>query len=80
MGNAPYRRRHENLAGVDVLPNNPPWRFFYKLISHPGHRQPWSPPPHMGRPRPLRSIVRIDRAMGNAPYRRRHENQAGGGV
>jgi hypothetical protein len=25
MGNAPYRRRHENLTGVDVLPNNPPW-------------------------------------------------------
>jgi hypothetical protein len=25
MVDAPYRRRHENLAGVDVLPNNPPW-------------------------------------------------------
>jgi len=32
MGNAPYRRRHENLAGVDVLPNNPPWQFFTKLF------------------------------------------------
>jgi hypothetical protein len=30
MGDAPYRRRHENLAGVDVLPNNPPWQFFTK--------------------------------------------------
>ena len=30
MVDAPYRRRHENLAGVDVLPNNPPWRFFTK--------------------------------------------------
>jgi hypothetical protein len=32
MGDAPYRRRHENLAGVDVLPNNPPWQFFTKLF------------------------------------------------
>ncbi len=28
MFDAPYRWRHDNLAGVDVLPNNPPWRFF----------------------------------------------------
>jgi hypothetical protein len=27
MGDAPYRRGHENLAGVDVLPNIPPWIF-----------------------------------------------------
>jgi hypothetical protein len=27
MVDVPYRRRHENLAGVDVLPNNPPLRF-----------------------------------------------------
>jgi hypothetical protein len=30
MGDAPYRRRHENLAGVEILPNNPPWQFFTK--------------------------------------------------
>jgi hypothetical protein len=29
MGDAPYRRRHENLAGVDVS-NNPPLQFFTK--------------------------------------------------
>jgi len=48
MGNAPYRRRHENLAGVDVLPNNPPWQFFTKLFvilgtaSHGIHRSLWA--------------------------------------
>jgi hypothetical protein len=47
---------------------------FYKIIRHPEHRQPWSPPPPMGRPRPLRSRSCVDRAISDAPYRRRHEN------
>ena len=38
MGDAPYRWRHENRAGVDVLPNNPPWRLFRKT-SNSGRRQ-----------------------------------------
>jgi hypothetical protein len=38
MGDAPYRRRRENLAGVDVLPNNPPWRFLQNNSSS------WAPP------------------------------------
>jgi hypothetical protein len=38
MVDAPYRRRHENLAGVDVLPNNPPWRFLQNYSSF------WAPP------------------------------------
>jgi len=80
MGDAPDHRRHENLAGVDVLPNNPPTLIFYKIIRHPGHRQPWSPPPPMGCPWPFRSRACVDRAMGNAPYCRHHENWAWGGV
>jgi hypothetical protein len=47
---------------------------------HPGRRQPWPLPPPIGPPRPFRSRARVDRAMGDAPYRRCHENQAGGGV
>jgi hypothetical protein len=31
----------------------------------------------VGRPRPFCLRVRVDRAMGDAPYRRRHENLAG---
>ncbi len=48
MGDAPYRQRHENLAGVDVLPNNPPRRFFTKefvilgTVSHGLHRRLWA--------------------------------------
>jgi hypothetical protein len=38
MVDAPYRRRHENLAGVDVLPNNPPLRFLQNNSSS------WAPP------------------------------------
>jgi len=38
MVDAPYRRRHENLAGVDVLPNNPPWHFLQNNSSS------WAPP------------------------------------
>jgi hypothetical protein len=38
MVNTPYRRRHENLAGVDVLPNNPPWQFLQNNSSS------WAPP------------------------------------
>ncbi len=38
MGDAPYHRRHENLAGVDVLPNNPPWLLVRKKLSS------WAPP------------------------------------
>jgi hypothetical protein len=30
MGGAPNRQRHENLVGLDVLPNNPPWQLFTK--------------------------------------------------
>jgi hypothetical protein len=39
---------------------------------HPGRRQPWPLPPHIGPPRPFHSSARVDRAMGDAPYRRRH--------
>jgi hypothetical protein len=48
MGDAPYRRRHENQARVDVLPNNPPWQFFPKkfvilgTVSHGLHRHLWA--------------------------------------
>ncbi len=38
MGDAPYRRRHENLAGVDVLPNNPQLQFLQNNSSS------WAPP------------------------------------
>ena len=38
MVDAPYRRRHENLAGVDVSPNNPSWRFLQNNSSS------WAPP------------------------------------
>jgi hypothetical protein len=38
MVGAPYRRRHENLAGVDVLPNNPPLQFLQNNSSS------WAPP------------------------------------
>jgi hypothetical protein len=34
----------------------------------------------VGRPRPFCSRARVYRAMGDAPYRRRHKNRAGGGV
>ncbi len=34
----------------------------------------------VGCPRPFCSRARVYRAMGDPPYRRRHENQAGGGV
>jgi len=44
---------------------------------HPGPRQPWPLPPPIGPPRPFSSKVCVDRAMGNAPYRWRHENLAG---
>ena len=33
MVDAPYRRCHENLVGVDVLPNNPPWQFLQNNLS-----------------------------------------------
>jgi hypothetical protein len=130
MGDAPYRRRHENRAGVDVLPHNLPWRFFTKSSSsanhglhrrlwcfrarsarrrssttpwampptagamkiergwmyyptiyhgdfllnhrHLGRRQPWPPPPPMGRPRPFRLMTRVDNTMGDTPYHRRY--------
>jgi hypothetical protein len=38
MIDAPYRRRHENLAGVDVLPKNLPLRFLQNNSSS------WAPP------------------------------------
>jgi hypothetical protein len=41
---------------------------------HPGRRQPWPLPPPIGPPRMFRSRARVDRAMGDAPYHRRHEN------
>jgi hypothetical protein len=43
---------------------------------HPGRRQPWPLPPliAIGRPCPFCLRSRVDRAMGDAPYRRRHEN------
>jgi hypothetical protein len=44
---------------------------------HPGRRHPWPLPPPICPPWPFRSRTRVDRAMGNAPYRRRHENLAG---
>jgi hypothetical protein len=44
---------------------------------HPGRRQPWPLSPPIGPPWPFRSRARVDRAMGDAPYRRRHENLAG---
>ncbi len=47
---------------------------------HPGRRQPWPLPPPIVPPRLFRSRARVDRAMGDAPYRWRHENRAGGCV
>ncbi len=44
---------------------------------HPGRRQPWPLPPPIGPPRSFRSRASVDRAMGNAPYRRHHENLTG---
>jgi hypothetical protein len=44
---------------------------------HPGRRQPWPLPPPIGRRRPFCSRVCVDRAMGDAPYRRRHANLLG---
>jgi len=44
---------------------------------HPGRRQPWLLPPPIGPPRPFHSRARVDRAMGDAPFCRRHENLAG---
>jgi len=38
MVDAPYRRPHQNLAGVNVLPNNPPWRFLQNNSSSPRRR------------------------------------------
>ncbi len=32
MGDAPYRWRHENRAGVDVLPHNLPIPLRYRLM------------------------------------------------
>jgi hypothetical protein len=40
-------------------------------------RQPWPLPPPIGPPRPFCSRARVDRAMGDTPYRRHHENLAG---
>ena len=48
MGDAPYRRRHENRAGGGVEPNNPPWLLVRKNIvilgaaSHGLHCRLWS--------------------------------------
>jgi hypothetical protein len=47
MGDTPYRRRHENPAGVDVLPNNPPCLFARKNVilgaaSHGLHHHLWA--------------------------------------
>ena len=39
-----------------------------------GCQRPWFFLLPVGRPRPFRLSVRVDRAMGDAPYRRRHEN------
>ncbi len=44
---------------------------------HHGRRQPWPPPPPMVRSRLFRSMARVYRAMGIAPYRRHQENRAG---
>jgi hypothetical protein len=44
---------------------------------HPGRRQLWHLPPPIGPPRPFLSRAHVDRAMGNAPYRRCHENLVG---
>jgi hypothetical protein len=44
---------------------------------NPGRRQPWPLPPPIGPPRPFRSRARVDRAMGDAPYRRCHEIERG---
>jgi len=44
---------------------------------HPGRRQPWPLPPPIGPPRPFRSRAHVNRAMGDAPYRRRYENLEG---
>ncbi len=47
---------------------------------HPGCHQPWPLPPPKVPLRPFGSRAHVDRAMGDAPYRRRHENRAGGCV
>jgi len=39
---------------------------------HLGRRQPWPPPPPMGRPQPFRSMTRVDNTMGDTPYHRRY--------
>ena len=54
-----------------------PHGYLLEKNRHPGRPQPWPLPPPIGRPRPFCSRARVDRAMGGAPYRRRHENLAG---
>ena len=64
-----------------------PWREKQKTLfrhtepgRYDGRQRLWYFLPPVGRLRPFCSTVLVDNAMGNAPYRRRHENRAGGGV
>ena len=70
MVDAPYRWHHENLAGVDVLPNNPPWQFLQNNLSS------WAPPAMVSTAAYGPSAA-IDRAKGNALYCQCHEKGAG---
>ena len=49
-------------------------------MRYDGHQRLWYFLPPVGRPRLFCSTALVDKAMGDAPYRRRHENRAGGGV
>ena len=42
-----------------------------------GRQRPWYILPPVGRPRPFCLPALVDNTMGDAPYRRRHENRAG---
>ena len=53
---------------------------FFCLWAVDGRQRLWLFLLPVGSPRPFCSKARVYRAMGNAPYRRRHENRAGGGV
>ena len=74
MGNVIYERTHSNQAGGQAEPNNPLLQVVWKNYTINSTAKYDRLPPPVGRPRSFRSMLRVERGMGDAAYDQRHPN------
>ncbi len=77
MVDATYDRCHQIWSGGASITQQSTMAIVLKKIAINGAAAYGSLPPPVGRPRPFRSMARVDRVMGDPPYYWRHRNQAG---